>query len=160
MKIFSVVLLIASFLIKPAVAAWDESKSPWSCKGREYDDWTEPDPPRKLENWERLAVDDTPPPQTTSVTSLLGEDLLWFYQHTLSGNTGSVCPHYPSCSRYSLIAIDEYGLAIGVVMTAERLERCHDDANDKGQYEWRDIDGERKIWDPPQLDAWWSGGSK
>jgi putative component of membrane protein insertase Oxa1/YidC/SpoIIIJ protein YidD len=103
-------------------------------------------------------VHDTPAPQTSALTTLVAEDALWVYQHSLSGHTGSDCPHYPSCSRYSLIAIDSYGPLLGLIMTAERLQRCHDEANDQGQYAWREVDGIRRIWDPPYLDAWWEGG--
>jgi putative component of membrane protein insertase Oxa1/YidC/SpoIIIJ protein YidD len=158
MRFYWLVWIFVFIFARQSFAAWDDAQCPWAAPGKEYSDWTTPPPPRPRESWERLAVRDTPLPQTTAPAALLGEDLLWFYQHTLSGNTGTECPHYPSCSRYSLIAVDDYGLVIGVIMTAERLERCHDDANDVGQYPWRDIDGQRLIWDPPVLDAWWTKG--
>jgi putative component of membrane protein insertase Oxa1/YidC/SpoIIIJ protein YidD len=159
MKSFVYLLLLSLLCGKPSFAAWDEGKDPWTSKGQEFSDWTTPLKPRKREIWERLAADEVPPPESSSLDLLLAEDLLWIYQNTLSGNTGSQCPHYPSCSRYSRIAIDDYGLALGIIMTAERLERCHDDANDKGQYAWKEIDGKTLIWDPPRLDAWWVGSN-
>lgn len=157
MNPFFAFIFFAHISATPSFAAWDTGKSPWASSGSEFLDWTAAEASRRRENWERLAVRDTPAPATTAPAALLGEDLLWVYQHTLSGNTGSQCPHYPSCSRYSLVAVDDYGLLLGVIMTADRLERCHDDANDKNQYEWKEIDGERLIWDPPYLDAWWNG---
>jgi putative component of membrane protein insertase Oxa1/YidC/SpoIIIJ protein YidD len=148
---------LVSCLARPVPAAWDDAKSPWTAPGKSFSDWTQASPDRALEAWEALAVKDTPKPKTSSLLTLLPEDMLWFYQHSLSGHTGNECPHYPSCSRYALIAIDSYGPLLGAIMTAERLERCHEGANDKGQYAWREIDGLTRIWDPPSLDAWWEG---
>lgn len=155
MKISGLLILLSLGITSSLGASWDASRSPWT-EG-DFGDWTQPEAPRKQESWERLAQTDTPAPDLLSLPSLIGVDLLWFYQHSVSGKTGTHCPHYPSCSRYSRIAVENYGLALGVIMTAERLSRCHDDANDKGQYEWREIDDETLIWDPPQLDTWAEG---
>lgn len=138
-----------------ASALWNESLSPWSASERDYSDWTQPQKLRPRESWERLAVKNTPPPDQLWLPSLIGSDMLWAYQHTVSGKTGSRCPFYPSCSRYSRIAVEHYGLSLGVLMTGDRLSRCHGHANDAGQYSVRHIDGEHLIWDPPSLDAWW-----
>jgi putative component of membrane protein insertase Oxa1/YidC/SpoIIIJ protein YidD len=144
-------------LLSPGLcpAAWDPELLPFGTLQSGSEDWNLPPAPRHREAWERLAVKDTPAPQTSSLPTLLAEDLLWTWQHSLSGHDGSQCPHYPSCSRYSLIAVDDYGVLAGVIMTAERLERCHDDANAQGQYAWRAVNGQLMIWDPPKLDAWW-----
>jgi len=144
------------FLAGPGSAAWDPGLLPFGSTQAGSEDWTVPPAPRRREAWERLAVKDTPAPLTSSLPSLLAEDLLWSWQHSLSGHDGSQCPHYPSCSRYSLIAVDDYGALVGIIMTAERLERCHDDADADGQYEWKPVHGQLMIWDPPKLDAWWA----
>jgi putative membrane protein insertion efficiency factor len=85
----------------------------------------------------------------------MGTDLLYLWQHTLSGHDGSRCPFYPTCSRYSRIAVEEEGLLLGCIMTAERLIRCNSHANDQDQYAWAETPAGYQIWDPPQLDEWW-----
>jgi putative component of membrane protein insertase Oxa1/YidC/SpoIIIJ protein YidD len=87
--------------------------------------------------------------------SLLGAELLWIYQHTLSGRDGSHCPYYPSCSRYARIAVERYGLILGSLMAGDRLSRCSGQPNQEGHYALRLVDSELMIWDPPMLDAWW-----
>lgn len=47
--------------------------------------------------------------------------LVYFYQHILSRVMPSPCKMHPSCSVYSQHAITEHGVAIGVMMTADRL---------------------------------------
>lgn len=128
----------------------------WSAPSHEYSDWTSPAPPRRGEAWEILALKNTPPPRLTAPAALLGEDLLWLWQHTLSGKDGSRCPYYPSCSRYSRIAVGHYGLVLGVAMTADRLSRCHGHVNEAGHLEMKAIRSEWLIWNPPMDDAWWA----
>lgn len=50
---------------------------------------------------------------------------LQLYQHRISPLIGPKCGFKPSCSRYSVQAIRNYGLPRGLVMTANRLLRCH-----------------------------------
>jgi putative membrane protein insertion efficiency factor len=52
---------------------------------------------------------------------------LWFtaYRRLISDVRGPVCNFSPSCSHYSQEAIAEYGFVRGVVMTGDRLIRCH-----------------------------------
>jgi len=38
---------------------------------------------------------------------------------------GPSCRFYPSCSYYSLEAIEKYGLARGSWLTVKRISRCH-----------------------------------
>ena len=47
------------------------------------------------------------------------------YQWTLSGQQGDVCNFQPSCSHFAFRAIKEYGPIWGVLMAADRVERCH-----------------------------------
>ena len=58
-----------------------------------------------------------------------GSDLalsaLQLYQQRISPLMGSKCGFKPSCSRYSVQAIRNYGMLKGLVMTANRLLRCH-----------------------------------
>ena len=50
---------------------------------------------------------------------------LQLYQQRISPLIGPKCGFKPSCSRYSVQAIRNYGLPRGLVMTADRLLRCH-----------------------------------
>lgn len=51
--------------------------------------------------------------------------LLKIYRFLISPMYGDVCRYYPSCSRYSLEAMQSYGLLRGICMTAWRLLRCN-----------------------------------
>src|SRR5262245_16672928 len=103
--------LLLFVLASPLSAHWNGELLPFAS---EHDDWKLETEARKTEAWERLAQKNTPAPELVSVPALLGEDLLWLWQHTISGKDGSHCPHYPSCSRYSRIAVQNYGLVLGV----------------------------------------------
>ena len=47
------------------------------------------------------------------------------YQYLISPYLGSRCRFFPSCSEYSLMAIDEYGPAKGICLGIKRFCRCH-----------------------------------
>jgi len=51
--------------------------------------------------------------------------LIKVYQRTLSVLFGSCCRFYPSCSDYSIEAIQKYGLLRGGWLGIRRLLRCH-----------------------------------
>jgi putative membrane protein insertion efficiency factor len=48
-----------------------------------------------------------------------------FYQKFLSPFRSEPCGFSPSCSRYGSAAIEEQGPLVGILMTADRLMRCH-----------------------------------
>lgn len=59
--------------------------------------------------------------------------IIRLYQKTLSPDTGvfrvffpsGVCRHTPSCSEYSIQAIEEYGVLKGSWIGLRRVSRCH-----------------------------------
>lgn len=50
--------------------------------------------------------------------------LIRIYQNTLSPILGKNCKFVPSCSEYTLQAIEEYGFLRGVLMGIHRICRC------------------------------------
>lgn len=59
-----------------------------------------------------------PPDGYTRTTCHL---LIDFYRSFLRPFSSSRCPLYPSCSQYSMEAIDKHGAAGGIILTADRL---------------------------------------
>ncbi|BDZ64641.1 membrane protein insertion efficiency factor YidD [Agromyces mangrovi Wang et al. 2018] len=51
--------------------------------------------------------------------------LLRAYRAVISPLYGDVCRYYPSCSAYSLGAVQEHGAVVGSALTIRRLARCH-----------------------------------
>ena len=47
------------------------------------------------------------------------------YRLLLSPWLGSACRFEPTCSAYSLQALEQYGAAAGSYLTVRRLARCH-----------------------------------
>jgi putative membrane protein insertion efficiency factor len=58
-------------------------------------------------------------------SSLLSILLIRLYQVVISPQTPPSCIFYPSCSQYGLLSIKKYGVILGILMTADRLERCN-----------------------------------
>ncbi|GGK73723.1 membrane protein insertion efficiency factor YidD [Ornithinimicrobium pekingense] len=51
--------------------------------------------------------------------------LVQLYQRTLSPLLGPVCRYYPSCSAYSVTALERFGPLRGSWLTVRRLLRCN-----------------------------------
>jgi putative membrane protein insertion efficiency factor len=47
------------------------------------------------------------------------------YRLLLSPMLGQSCRFYPSCSTYSLTALERHGAAAGTYLTVARIARCH-----------------------------------
>ncbi|MGO2110052.1 MAG: membrane protein insertion efficiency factor YidD [Pseudoclavibacter sp.] len=54
----------------------------------------------------------------------LGIALLVAYRTVISPLYGDVCRYHPTCSAYSLRAVQDFGLLRGCWLTAKRLVRC------------------------------------
>jgi hypothetical protein len=51
--------------------------------------------------------------------------LLRGYQYAISPMLGRSCRFYPSCSEYTLEAIERHGALRGMALGIRRLIRCH-----------------------------------
>jgi putative membrane protein insertion efficiency factor len=51
--------------------------------------------------------------------------LIRIYQSYSKRNGRSTCRFYPTCSQYSLEALEKYGLPKGIVLSVKRILRCH-----------------------------------
>ncbi|MFC1752497.1 membrane protein insertion efficiency factor YidD [Thermoproteota archaeon] len=51
--------------------------------------------------------------------------LIKLYQKTISKLFPSVCRFYPSCSEYTIQAVQSYGVIKGLFMGFKRVIRCH-----------------------------------
>ncbi|MFL2933726.1 MAG: membrane protein insertion efficiency factor YidD [Thalassobaculaceae bacterium] len=54
------------------------------------------------------------------------------YRHTFSYFVGHNCRFYPTCSSYSLEAINSHGVLEGIILSIKRLARCHPWSNHSG----------------------------
>ena len=50
--------------------------------------------------------------------------LIKMYQIIISRNTYIQCRHFPTCSNYSLKALDRYGFFLGLFISVKRIFRC------------------------------------
>lgn len=76
-----------------------------------------------------------------------------FYQEYISPVRGGHCPMYPSCSAYSIQAIQKHGIFIGIMMTADRL--IHE-MNEMDTAPFVDGEGGTGYYDPVENnDFWW-----
>ena len=51
--------------------------------------------------------------------------LIRIYQKSLSPLLGKNCRFVPTCSQYTIDAIDEYGVFKGIIMGGKRIIRCN-----------------------------------
>jgi hypothetical protein len=59
---------------------------------------------------------------------MMARILVWIvkaYQLVLSPFFGQQCRFYPTCSQYSVEAIQKHGALLGSYYTVRRLLRCH-----------------------------------
>lgn len=51
--------------------------------------------------------------------------LIKFYRKFISPLLGSNCRFYPTCSQYSMMAIEKYGAIKGSWLSIKRISKCH-----------------------------------
>ncbi len=51
--------------------------------------------------------------------------LILIYQKYISPIKGPTCRFYPSCSQYSLEALEKYGVFKGIYLSILRILKCH-----------------------------------
>ena len=64
-------------------------------------------------------------PWETSELKLAATGLIRLYQKFISSQDGPACNFLPTCSRFGMACIREYGVARGILLTADRLLRCN-----------------------------------
>ena len=47
------------------------------------------------------------------------------YQYLISPLLGQNCRYTPTCSQYSLQAIEKYGIFKGIWLSTKRISKCH-----------------------------------
>lgn len=51
--------------------------------------------------------------------------LIRFYRYAISPFLGHRCRFFPSCSEYTIEAVEKYGALKGAHLGLKRLSRCH-----------------------------------
>ncbi|MFI3210855.1 MAG: membrane protein insertion efficiency factor YidD [Peptostreptococcaceae bacterium] len=51
--------------------------------------------------------------------------LILIYQKYISPIKGPTCRFYPSCSQYSIEALEKYGVFKGIYLSILRILKCH-----------------------------------
>ena len=63
--------------------------------------------------------------QKIEIPSSLSHLLFEFYSRYISPIDGQSCHYLPTCSAYGVEALEKYGIWRGLLMTTDRLIRCH-----------------------------------
>lgn len=64
-------------------------------------------------------------PSETSELKFAATGLIRLYQKFISSQDNPACNFQPTCSRFGMACIREYGVARGILLTADRLLRCN-----------------------------------
>ena len=64
-------------------------------------------------------------PQETSELKFVATGLIRLYQKFISSQDGPACNFQPTCSRFGMACIQEYGIVRGLLLSADRLLRCN-----------------------------------
>lgn len=61
----------------------------------------------------------------SAATDVVGTSLIWMYRTLVSPYYFHHCQFFPSCSEYGQEAVRTKGALRGLIMSFERIERCH-----------------------------------
>ncbi|MCE2414589.1 membrane protein insertion efficiency factor YidD [Candidatus Poribacteria bacterium] len=64
-------------------------------------------------------------PEEASELKFVATGLIRLYQEFVSSQDGPTCNFHPTCSRFGMACIQEYGVLRGILLTADRLLRCN-----------------------------------
>ncbi len=99
-----------------------------------------------------VLLDLTLPPRITS--RIIARPLIQFYRVGPGRLWTHHCPSRPSCSAYALAAFEKHGLAIGALLTADRLMA---EQGRMAEGPWVRVQGRKYVDDPLQANTfWWS----
>ena len=51
--------------------------------------------------------------------------IIKYYKYLISPLLGHSCRYFPTCSEYSIEALEEYGLFKGIYISIKRILSCH-----------------------------------
>jgi len=91
---------------------------------------------------------------TAEPATVLSIAIIRFYQGNLAQLRTGACPFLPSCSRYGLAAISEYGAFWGWLMTLDRIF-YRENEHIYSCYPRVRVGREDKPFDPPRFDYIW-----
>ncbi len=81
-------------------------------------------------------------PQEISELKLVATGLIRLYQKFVSSQDAPTCNFTPSCSRFGMACIQEFGMLKGILLTADRLLRCN---GSKSAHYHKDLKTEKYI---------------
>ena len=82
----------------------------------------------------------------TSELKIFFAGLIRGYQIAISSQDTPTCNFYPSCSRFSSLALQRAGTVRGILLTSDRLQRCNGLPGMRHHYKFDP--NERKFYDP------------
>ncbi|MDD5529306.1 MAG: membrane protein insertion efficiency factor YidD [bacterium] len=100
---------------------------------------------------EELSADTVKDKKRNNLFTGIATGFIHVYQIVISPRQGDVCNFNPSCSHFACEAIEKEGVVKGILMTADRLERCNYSAwQYKDKYYKTKFDTTRgnKLYDP------------
>ena len=138
-----ITVLTFALVASPGYGAWGGSSDGWP------EGWYEPSKPVAMDGYADLAAHSFPFWWDTSEPgTILAIGLIRFYQGQLSPLRAGHCPMYPSCSRFGLRAVVDYGWLQGSVMIIDRLF-FRENAGLYTNYVKARRDGRHVPYDPP-----------